>query len=79
MAIADDIEIAKLRSELQEIRDKAFAEEFANKLGERIMITLAFIPLNRWPEWARNHYHSLCQTMPSQGYVYKERLPKSND
>jgi hypothetical protein len=76
MTIAQEIEIRKLREELQDLKDQALVQPFVDHLLGSIGVTLANTSFDQWPEFAcRIFLHvSLRHVIPAD--VYLKRLPK---
>lgn len=68
-------EIARLRAQIDQMREQPYVADFARRVGESIMLQLALKPFAQWPQEAKNAFnHERDQTEVS-AELYRRRLP----
>lgn len=67
-----DARIAELEQKLAEFSTKGTAEDFAKRVGEGLMIILANIPINSWPELALIAFRHEASKTPTAAQTYLE-------
>lgn len=80
MTIGQEIEITKLKAELEEWKAQAILEPFVREFLQSIGVVLAQTPMAAWPEFAQTIYEY--HRRKSSAYVaqlYESRLPKTKE
>lgn len=76
MTILQEMEIARLNRELNELRDFPIITDFALRVGNDIMTILATMPFDQWPQVAKKALLHEEHKTPTSAQMYRARLPK---
>lgn len=67
----------RLRQEIAELRFTPMLARFASEVGDNLMLMLANIPFERWPDLAKTAFNHARDRQETTAHFYRERLPKA--
>lgn len=75
MTVMQELEIAQLKRELDELRNLPIIADFAKRVGDNLMTLLASCPIDRWPQLALIALDHERRKTPTSAAMYLARLP----
>lgn len=66
----------KLKQEIAELRMAPNLHRFAREVGDNLMLMLANMPYERWPDLAKSAFKHAQDRQETTAHFYRERLPK---
>jgi hypothetical protein len=72
-------EIARLEGLLRDERARPTLDAFANQLGQSILVCLACMPFDTWPQVAQTAFEHEARKAPNAAALYRANLPTKSD